>query len=171
MKIKLIKHRVIKDNRGYFEKDYVDSQELPEGFVLRENFYTHSVKGVIRAIHFQQVEEQAKIVRCLKGKIFDVIVDLRIDSPDFGQWSSVMLEEGDGTSIFVPRGFGHGYLVIEDAVVSYKCDEYFYSEGDSAILWDDPELNIDWPTDLINNEIILSEKDRRAQSFQEFKLQ
>jgi dTDP-4-dehydrorhamnose 3,5-epimerase len=158
------------DERGYFIKDYTyplfSENNITEH--LREVFYTHSHKGVIRAIHFQSIKEQAKIVRCIKGKIYDVIVDLRPDSLTFGQWEGFYLDESNNLELFVPQGFGHGYHVLEDSIVSYKCTEDFYAQGDDGILYNDSELNIDWKIEN-NDSIILSDKDKNLQSFSEFK--
>lgn len=159
------------DDRGYFLKDY--SKEVFENnnifHDLKEVFYTNSKKGVIRAIHFQRVKQQAKIVRCVYGKIFDVIVDLRIESPTFGKWLGFYLSEENKKEIYVPEYFGHGYLVLENSIVSYKCSEKFYGEYDDGIKWDDPDINIKWPTDLVD-KIILSEKDENLCSFRKFKI-
>lgn len=168
--VKIITPFCSNDNRGSFIKDY--SQELLETFhvkhELKEVFYTVSHKGVIRAIHFQREKEQAKLVRCIKGKVFDVVVDLRYNSPTFGQWNGFDLNEENQMEILIPEHFGHGYLVLEDAIVSYKCAEKFYGEFDDGILWNDPDIAIDWPIQLVD-KIILSEKDKALQSFKEFK--
>lgn len=157
------------DERGYLIKDY--SKDLFENngikHDLKEVFYTNSVKGVIRAIHFQSVKEQAKLVRCISGKIYDVVVDLRKESSTFGKWQGFILSEANKKQLFIPEGFGHGYLVLEDSIVSYKCNEKFYSEYDNGIIWNDCDLNINWPLDLID-EVIISDKDRYLQSFSEF---
>jgi dTDP-4-dehydrorhamnose 3,5-epimerase len=167
----LIKPFVANDDRGYFIKDY--SKEVFEdngiNHDLKEVFYTNSEKGVIRAIHFQRVKEQAKLVRCVSGKIYDVIVDLRKDSPTFGEWRGFFLSEENKEQLFIPEHFGHGYLVIEPSIVSYKCGEKFYGEYDDGIMWNDPAIGIEWPLELVSNEIILSDKDKELQSFEEFK--
>lgn len=159
------------DERGYFIKDY--SKEVFEksgiSHDLKEVFYTNSKKGVLRGVHFQRVKEQAKLVRCVSGKIYDVIVDLRKDSPTFGKWRGYFLSGENKKQLFIPKHFGHGYLVIESSVVSYKCGEKFYGEYDDGILWDDPALGISWPLELVANKIILSDKDQKLQSFEEFK--
>lgn len=166
----LIKPFVAYDERGYFIKDY--SRELFEekGIVhdLKEVFYTNSLKGVIRAIHFQRVNEQAKLVRCVSGKIYDVIVDLRKNSPTFGHWKGIYLSEENKNELYVPEHFGHGYLVIEPSIVSYKCAEKYYGEYDDGIMWNDPEIGIDWPLALVDNKLILSEKDKQLPSFKQF---
>ncbi|GAB6467742.1 MULTISPECIES: dTDP-4-dehydrorhamnose 3,5-epimerase [Bacillus] len=166
----LIKPFVAYDERGYFIKDY--SKEVFESngikHDLKEVFYTSSHTGVIRAIHFQRVNEQAKLVRCVSGEIYDVIVDLRKDSPTFGQWKGFYLSEENKNALYVPEGFGHGYLVIKPSIVSYQCAEKFYGEYDDGIMWDDPEIGINWPLHSVDT-LILSEKDKNLQSFAEFK--
>lgn len=166
----LIKPFVAYDERGYFVKDY--SKELFEEYgikhELNEVFYTNSKKGVIRAIHFQRIREQAKLVRCVSGKVYDVIVDLRKESPTFGMWRGFYLSEENKEQLFIPEQFGHGYLVLEPSIVSYKCGEKFYGEYDDGIMWNDPTISIKWPLQLVNNKIILSEKDKRLQSFKEY---
>lgn len=160
------------DVRGGFVKDY--SKEVFEKngicYDLKEVFYTISHKGVIRAIHFQNTMQQPKLVRCVSGKIFDVIIDLRKNSPTFKKWFGVYLTGENMKEVLVPAGFGHGYLVIEDSVVSYKCSEKFYGEYDSGIKFDDPELNVNWPYDEIGGKenLILAEKDMNLQSFKNF---
>lgn len=166
----LIKPFIAHDNRGCFIKDF--SKEIFEenGIIhdLKEVFYTNSKKGVIRAIHFQRVKEQAKLVRCVSGKIYDVIVDLREESPTFGQWRGFYLSEENKEQLFIPEHFGHGYLVIEHSIVSYKCSEKFYGDYDDGIMWNDPTIGIKWPLELVDNEVILSEKDIKLQSFKDF---
>lgn len=170
----LIKPFIACDNRGSFIKDY--TKELFEQneiyHDLKEVFYTVSHKGVIRALHFQENIEQAKLVRCVKGKIFDVIVDLRKDSPTYKQWRGFYLSDENNLELLVPEHFAHGYLVLEDSVVSYKCAEKFYSEYDSGIIWNDMDLNISWPIELIGgvDNIIISEKDKNLQSFNKWEI-
>lgn len=166
----LIKPFVAYDERGYFIKDYSEEVFEKSGIEhdLKEVFYTHSHKGVIRAIHFQRVNEQAKLVRCISGKIYDVIVDLRKESSTFGQWRGYYLSEEDKNELYIPKHFGHGYLVIEPSIVSYKCAEKFYGEYDDGIKWNDPDIGVEWPLHMVD-ELIISEKDRDLQSFEEFK--
>ena len=160
------------DLRGGFIKDY--SQEVFEknGIThdLKEVFYTISHKGVIRAIHFQRVKQQAKLVRCISGKVYDVIIDLRKDSPTFMKWQGFYLSGENMQELLVPEGFGHGYLVLENSIVSYKCAEKFYGEYDDGIRYDDPDLNISWPYEQIGgkDKVINSIKDDNLQSFKEF---
>ena len=158
------------DSRGLFIKDYSEDYLKSCGIFhpLKEVFYTVSKKGVIRAIHFQVVKEQAKLVRCISGKVFDVIVDLRPESPTFKKWIGIYLTGDNLKSILIPSGFGHGYLVMEDSIVSYKCAEKFYSEYDSGIIWNDKDLNISWPLDQITVPITISDKDANLQSFSSY---
>jgi dTDP-4-dehydrorhamnose 3,5-epimerase len=160
------------DDRGGLIKDYNIDTFRANGVdhELKEVFYTISRKGVIRAQHFQRVKEQAKLVRCISGHVYDVIIDLRKGSDTFGKWLGFDLTGDNRTMLYVPEGFGHGYLVIEDSVVSYQCGEVFYGEYDSGIKWDDPDMGIDWPLDRIGGaeNLILSEKDKNLQSFAEF---
>lgn len=161
------------DERGGLVKDYNVETFRQNGidYNLKEVFYTLSKKGVIRAVHFQMIKQQAKLVRCVSGHVYDVIVDLRPDSPTFGQWLAFDLTGENMKSLLIPEFFGHGYLVLEDSVVSYKCAETFYAEGDSGILWNDSNLNIDWPLEKIGgkDKLIISEKDKNLMSFEEYK--
>ena len=163
----------LSDYRGGLLKDYnVDVFSVCgiDGAV-RETFYTISKKGVIRAIHFQLVKQQAKLVRCVKGRIYDVIVDLRIESETFGQWIGVELSESNMRQLYVPKRFGHGYLVLEDSIVSYKCFDVFFAEGDSGIMYNDPEIGIVWPLEEIGGieNMIVSQKDLNLMSFSDYK--
>ena len=160
------------DIRGGFIKDYSKEVFRQNGieYDLAEVFYTVSHKGVIRAMHFQRVKQQPKLVRCIHGSVYDVIVDLRKNSPTFLQWDGFMLSGDNRTELLIPGGFGHGYLVIEDSIVSYKCAEKFYGEYDGGIKFDDPELGIKWPYELIGGKekVILAEKDMNLPSLKEF---
>lgn len=160
------------DIRGGFIKDYSKEVFEQNGIEhdLKEVFYTISHKGVIRAMHFQNIKQQPKLVRCVSGKVYDVIIDLRKDSKTFKQWKGFILSGDNMKELLVPAGFGHGYLVLEDSIVSYKCSEKFYGEYDSGIKYDDPDMAIDWPYDLIGgkDKVINSMKDDNLQSFSEF---
>ena len=133
------------DERGGLIKDYNVDTFLDHGIHhdLKEVFYTISKRGVIRATHFQLIKQQAKLVRCISGHVYDVIVDLRIDSPTFGQWRGFHLTGENMEMLLVPAYFGHGYLVVEDSIVSYKCAEVFFGEGDSGIRYNDPDIGIE----------------------------
>lgn len=161
------------DERGGFVKDYNIDMFKANGIEhdLKEVFYTISKRGVIRAIHFQLVRQQAKLVRCISGHVYDVIVDLRPESPTFGQWRGFDLTGENQVELYIPQYFGHGYLVLEDSIVSYKCGEVFYGEGDSGIMYNDPFINILWPFEIIGGieNLIISEKDKKLMSFEDYK--
>lgn len=160
------------DERGGFIKDYNIDEFKKNGIEheLKEVFYTISHKGVIRATHFQLGHQQAKLVRCVKGKVYDVIVDLRKDSDTYGKWQGFELSEDNRKELYVPEYFGHGYLVLEESIVSYKCGEVFYGEGDSGIMYNDPDIAIKWPFEEIGGieNLIISEKDKNLMSFKEY---
>jgi len=160
------------DNRGDFLKDYNQEIYRANGIKhdLKEVFYAFSKTGVIRGLHFQWGKQQAKLVRVIQGHIYDVIVDLRKDSPTFGQWRGFHLTAENTDMLLVPEFFGHGYLALEDSIVSYKCTEVFYGEGDSGIRYNDPDLAIVWPTTSIDGftKPIMSEKDQNLMSFQDY---
>lgn len=160
------------DIRGCFTKDY--SKEVFEAngihYDLAEVFYATNHKGVIRGLHFQRVKQQPKLVRCIWGHVWDVVVDLRKDSPAFKKWLAIDLVGGEHNEILIPAGCAHGYLALENSIVSYKCGEKFYGEYDSGIRWNDPELGVKWPLELIGGKekLILSDKDKNLQTFQRF---
>ena len=161
------------DERGTFIKDYNIStfKDNEIDYELKEVFYTTSKKGVLRGIHFQFGKPQAKLVRCIKGHIYDVIVDLRFDSDTFGKHMGFDLSEENNLELFIPEYFGHGYIVFEDSVVSYKCNEVFYGEGDSGIKYNDPDIAVDWHFERIGGEkeLIISQKDLNLMSFEQYK--
>ena len=161
------------DNRGGFIKDYNVEMFQNNGIEhkLKEVFYTISKRGVLRAIHFQLGKQQAKLVRCISGHVYDVIVDLRPNSTTFGQWRGFHLTGENMNSLLVPEYFGHGYLVIEDSIVSYKCAEVFYGEGDSGIMYNDPDIAVEWPFDLIGGmeNLIISDKDKKLMNLSSYK--
>lgn len=161
------------DSRGGLIKDYNMETFKANGIdhELKEVFYTISKRGVIRATHFQLEKQQAKLVRCISGHVYDVIVDLRPNSPTFGQWRGFHLTGENTEMLYVPEFFGHGYIVIEDSVVSYKANEVFYGEGDSGIMYNDPDVGIMWPFELIGGKenLIISDKDLNLMSLKEYK--
>ena len=160
------------DNRGCFTKDY--SREIFEqngiAHELAEVFYTTNHKGVLRGMHFQREHQQPKLVRCISGHVYDVIVDLRPESQTFKKWLGFDLIGEKHNEILVPGGCAHGYLVLEDSIVAYKCAEKFYPEFDSGIVWNDPDIAIDWRLQRIGGEdkLIIADKDRNMPSFEEF---
>lgn len=160
------------DDRGCFIKDY--SREIFEqnGITheIAEVFYTTNLKGVLRGMHFQREHQQPKLVRCISGHVYDVIVDLRPDSPTFKKWLGFDLIGEKHNEILVPGGCAHGYLVLEDSIVAYKCAEKFYPEFDGGIVWNDPDIAIDWQLGRIGGEdkLIIADKDRNMPSFAKF---
>jgi len=161
------------DNRGYFAKNYERSIYMSAGInrEIAEEFETYSKHNVIRGLHFQTNYPQDKIVRCVNGQIFDVIVDLRKNSRTFGQWRGFVLNECDHKSLLIPQGCAHGFLVqSQSALVSYICAGKYYIEYDAGIVWDDPTLNIAWPIDE-QCDVVLSDKDNKLMTFEMFILE
>jgi len=157
----IINPSVYEDNRGYFFESY------NQRFFREQGIYTNfvqdnqsiSVKGVLRGLHFQKTAPQSKLVRCVVGEVYDVVVDLRKSSDTYKQWFGVKLSEDNMKMMLVPKGFAHGFVTLSDvAVFHYKCDELYMPSSDGGIIYNDPELNIDWGVDV--NELILSDKDR-----------
>ena len=119
-----------------------------------------SVKGVLRGLHFQIEHPQSKLVRVVSGEVFDVAVDLRPDSPTYGKWEGAVLSAENRRQFFVPRGFAHGFLVLSDvAEFCYKCDDVYHPNDEGGLMWNDPEIGIEWPI-LEGMELVLSEKDK-----------
>ena len=163
------------DIRGCFTKDYskVVFEQNGIHYDLAEIFYTTSNKVVIRALHFQRVKQQPKLVRCIYGHVYDVVVDLRKDSPSFKKWLGFDLIGEKHNEILVPAGCAHGYLVLEPSIVSYKCSEKFYGEYDGGIKWNDPDINVKWPLEKIGGieNLILADKDKNLPTWAEFEKQ
>ena len=158
------------DSRGYFIKDFEKDVFASNGIdtELYETLESFSRKDVIRGLHFQTSQPQAKLVRAITGEIFDVIVDLRAGSETFGRWEGFLLTEDNRKSIYVPRGFADGFGVLSgSAIVSYKCAGKYDKETDSGIVWNDGEIGITWGI----SDPIVSEKDRGLMSFREFREQ
>ncbi|MGN0506972.1 MAG: dTDP-4-dehydrorhamnose 3,5-epimerase [Lachnospiraceae bacterium] len=167
----LIHPKVHEDARGYFMETYQE-KELAE-FGIAEHFVqdneAKSTKGVLRGLHFQKNYPQAKLIRCIQGQIYDVAVDLRNGSPTFGQWFGALLSEENKNQLYLPKGFAHGYYVLsETALIAYKCTDFYHPEDEDGIRYDDAELQIDWPIP-VGTVPVLSERDKKAQSFAEYK--
>ncbi len=163
----LIKPKVFEDERGFFMETYKkpDFEKAGiKGDFIQDN-HSKSKYGVLRGLHFQREPyAQAKIVRCIKGIIYDVAVDLRRDSPTFGKWVGVILSEHNKYQLYIPRGFAHGFVVLSDvAEVMYKVDNIYAPDYEAGIIWDDPDIGIDWPVD----DPIVSEKDRKLPTLRE----
>ncbi|MCG0275998.1 MAG: dTDP-4-dehydrorhamnose 3,5-epimerase [Thermosediminibacteraceae bacterium] len=168
----IIKPIVFNDSRGFFmeswnERDFLDIG-LDSKFV--QDNHSRSTKGVLRGLHFQDPQPQGKLVRVVTGIVFDVAVDLRRDSPTFGKWFGVILSEENKKMLYIPEGFAHGFLVLSDyADFLYKATEYYCKEYDAGIIWNDPDIGIDWPLKEYGiKEPILSEKDRNLPTLKEW---
>ena len=157
----LLEPDVFGDQRGYFKETFRASllQELGVEAFVQDN-ESRSAKGVLRGLHYQlEPHAQAKLIRCPRGAIFDVVVDIRQGSPTYGQWAGFELSEENHRMFFVPEGFAHGFVGLrDDTVVQYKQTKYYAPQVERAVNWSDPELGISWPVD----EPIISEKDRLA---------
>ncbi|MCJ8152387.1 dTDP-4-dehydrorhamnose 3,5-epimerase [Chryseobacterium sp. SSA4.19] len=166
----IIEPTVFEDDRGYFFEKFNEKkfEELTgmNGHFVQDNI-SKSSYGVLRGLHLQKGEHaQAKLVSCLEGKVWDVAVDLREDSPTYGKWFGIELTAENKVQLYVPRGFGHGFSVLSNhAVFSYKCDNFYSKESEGNVLFNDPELQVDWK--LEEKDMILSEKDRNASLFSE----
>ncbi len=159
----IIEPKIIQDERGYFmesfnEKTFQNGVEQAVHFV--QDNQSFSTKGVLRGLHYQTGEHaQAKLVRVLQGEVLDVAVDIRPDSPTFGQYEAVLLSDENKKQFFVPRGFAHGFLVLsETATFFYKCDNFYNKESEGGIAYNDKTINIDWQFSFEN--LIISEKDK-----------
>ncbi|MGY4884247.1 MAG: dTDP-4-dehydrorhamnose 3,5-epimerase [Nanobdellota archaeon] len=163
----LVKPKIFEDYRGFFLEAYNKNEFKNAGIeeeFLQEN-HSKSNKGVIRGIHFQEGEySQAKLLRCIRGEILDVAVDLRKDSKTFGKYVNQILSDKNKYLLYIPRGFGHGFASLSDNVeIIYKIDNFYYPNSERGIIWDDPTINIDWPF----KNPILSEKDKNWKTLKE----
>jgi len=159
-----VKPKIFADKRGFFMEIYKESDFEKAGIDINfvQDNHSKSIKGVLRGLHYQlEPKAQGKLVRCIKGKIFDVAVDIRKGSPTFRKWIGVELSEENKLMLWIPKGFAHGFLTLsEEAEVVYKVSGSEYSpEHDRCIRWNDPDIGIKWP---LNGEPILSEKDKNA---------
>lgn len=169
--VKLLTPKRFGDARGFFSETYNAARFKEAGveadFIQDNHSYSAPV-NTVRGLHYQAPPfAQAKLVRVLTGSILDVAVDARPKSPTYGKWVSAVLSAENGTQIFVPRGFLHGFITLEpDTEIAYKVDNYYSSEADGSVKWDDPDLAIDWGADPA--DCILSDKDRQAPAFTDF---
>ena len=161
---------IFKDSRGYFIESYNKKHinKLLGNVNFVQDNESKSYKGVLRGLHFQKPPyAQSKLVRCLKGIVLDVALDLRNDSKTYGMIETILLSEENKEQLFIPKGFAHGFVVIsESATLSYKVDNYYKPEFESGIIWNDPDLNIDWR--INKSEIVVSEKDTKLKPFNNF---
>lgn len=168
----LFEPRVFGDERGFFMESF-NARVFEEMIGRNVNFvqdnHSKSRKGVLRGLHYQTSKTQGKLVRVVRGKVLDVIVDLRVNSPTFKQWQSFELSEDNKRQLWIPEGYAHGFLTLTDEVeFLYKTTDYYAPEYEVSILWNDPELAIDWGGEV--DETSLSEKDRNGVLFKNAKL-
>ena len=161
----IIEPQVFGDARGFFMETFQAEHYKKQAHIdlpfVQDN-HSRSTRGVLRGLHFQKSKPQGKLVRVVRGEVFDVVVDLRSDSPTFGKWHSVWLSEENHRQLWLPPGTAHGFVVTSDSAdFEYKCTDYYDPNDEGCLLWNDPQLKIDWP---ITNPI-LSDKDRAGQPF------
>ncbi|MFV9504570.1 MAG: dTDP-4-dehydrorhamnose 3,5-epimerase [Oscillochloridaceae bacterium umkhey_bin13] len=167
----IVEPDVFRDERGFFLEAYHKQRYVEQGIscTFVQDNHSQSRQGVLRGLHYQDLSApMAKLVRCSRGAILDVAVDLRVGAPTFGQWVAVELSEANARQLLVPVGFGHGFLTLSDvAEVQYKCSGYYTPAAEGAVRWDDPTIGITWP---IQNPLV-SAKDRVAQSLAQYREQ
>ncbi|KHT36731.1 dTDP-4-dehydrorhamnose 3,5-epimerase [Pectobacterium carotovorum] len=165
--VKIIQPKVFGDDRGFFletfeKKRYQEMLNINLDFV--QDNHSRSSKGVLRGLHFQRSNPQGKLVRVVRGEVFDVAVDIRPDSPTYGAWEGVILSEENKTQFWIPPGLAHGFVVLSDvADFEYKCTDYYNPANEGCLVWNDPDVGIEWP---ITNPL-LSEKDKLGKLFKE----
>lgn len=149
------------DHRGYFMETYKESdfREAGLNYTFVQDNQSASRRGVLRGLHFQRLHPQAKLVRAIRGSVFDVAVDLRGGSATYGKWVGAVLSDENHRQLMIPRGFAHGFVVLSDyAEFAYKCDEFYHPEDEGGVMWNDPAIGVEWPD---AGELLLSEKDKR----------
>ena len=159
----VIEPTVFKDERGYFMETYNqnDFKEAGLNMTFVQDNQSMSVKGVLRGLHFQKQYPQGKLVRAVRGTVFDVAVDLRSDSKTYGKWFGVTLSAENKKQFYIPEGFAHGFLVLSDeAEFAYKCTDFYHPSDEGGLLWSDPEIGVEWPIEP-GMELIISEKDKK----------
>lgn len=172
----IIEPQVFEDSRGFFMEsyNYNDFKEIGIDNIFVQDNHSKSLKAVLRGLHFQKDEySQAKLVKVLKGAVLDVAVDLRANSKTFGKYITVELNEKNKKMLFIPRGFAHGFLTLEDNTeFFYKCDNFYNPKSEAGIIWNDINLDIDWKLEkysINEKDLIISEKDKKNISFEEYK--
>ncbi|MEE3660424.1 dTDP-4-dehydrorhamnose 3,5-epimerase [Brenneria sp. g21c3] len=165
--VKIIQPKVFGDARGFFletfeKRRYQEMLNIDLDFV--QDNHSRSSKGVLRGLHFQRSNPQGKLVRVVRGEVFDVAVDIRPDSPTYGAWEGVILSEENKTQFWIPPGLAHGFVVLSDvADFEYKCTDYYNPANEGCLLWNDPDVSIEWPV----IDPLLSEKDKLGKRFKE----
>lgn len=166
----IIEPKCFGDNRGYFMEtyNYEDFKAAGLGQIFVQDNQSMSKKGVLRGLHFQKNHPQGKLVRILKGRVYDVAVDIRLDSKTYGKWHGELLTDENKREFYIPEGFAHGFLVLsEEAEFAYKCTDFYQPEDEGGIIWNDSDLCINWPLEE-NMKLIISEKDMKQKNFCEF---
>ena len=159
----VIEPSVFKDERGYFVETYNqnDMKEAGLDMVFVQDNQSMSTRGVLRGLHFQKQFPQGKLVRVVRGKVFDVAVDLRSDSKTYGKWFGVELSAENMKQFYIPEGFAHGFLVLSDeAEFCYKCTDFYHPGDEGGLAWNDPEIGVEWPLEE-GVDLIISEKDQK----------
>lgn len=167
----IIEPQIFGDNRGYFMEvyNYNDFKKAGLSMIFVQDNQSKSKKGVLRGLHFQKKNPQGKLVRVIKGKVFDVAVDLR-NCSTYGKWFGVILSDENKRQFYIPEGFAHGFLVLSDECeFIYKCTDFYNPEDEGGIAWNDSDIGIKWPLEGIDN-IILSDKDKRWKCIKESKV-
>ncbi|TPG64076.1 dTDP-4-dehydrorhamnose 3,5-epimerase [Ewingella americana] len=167
--VKIIQTKVFGDERGFFLETYEKNRYqkmLNTDLEFVQDNHSRSSKGVLRGLHFQTENPQGKLVRVVRGEVFDVAVDIRPDSPTYGEWESVILSEENKVQFWIPPGLAHGFVVLTDfADFEYKCTEFYNPKFEKCILWNDPDIDINWPVEAP----LLSEKDKSGVRLKELK--
>ena len=161
----VIKPTVFEDNRGFFMETYSkrDFEEIGINSEFVQDNHSKSTKGVLRGLHFQKEYPQSKLVRVVKGEVYDVAVDLRKDSKTYGKYYGVVLSEENKLQFFIPKGFAHGFLVLsEEAEFVYNCDDFYHQGDEGGVIWNDEKIGIKWPLEKVGEKqnLIQSEKDK-----------
>ena len=166
----VVEPTVFGDARGYFMETY-NQREMAEAgldMVFVQDNQSKSSRGVLRGLHFQKHHQQGKLVRVIRGEVFDVAVDLRRGSDSFGRWHGELLSEENKKQMYIPEGFAHGFYVLsEEAEFCYKCTDFYHPDDEGGIRWDDPDIGIAWPL-IAGHEVKLSDKDRKQPSLREY---
>ncbi|MDD3144506.1 MAG: dTDP-4-dehydrorhamnose 3,5-epimerase [Candidatus Gracilibacteria bacterium] len=167
----IIEPQVFGDERGFFMETYNEKEFKNAGINVNfiQDNHSKSKAGVLRGLHFQTINTQSKLVRVISGSVYDVAVDLRKNSSTYGKWYGVVLSNENKKQFFIPKGFAHGFLTLEDDTeFVYKCDDFYNPVGDGGIKYDDPDLNIDWGKYFDINKLIISEKDKKQITLKDF---
>ena len=170
----VIEPAVFHDERGYFMETYNqnDFKEAGLDMVFVQDNQSMSVRGVLRGLHFQKQFPQGKLVRAVRGSVFDVAVDLRPGSETYGKWFGVVLSAENKKQFFIPKNFAHGFIVLSDsAEFAYKCTDFYHPNDEGGLKWDDPEIGVEWPMPegMTKEELTISDKDQKWGSFSEYK--